>query len=187
MRPSSRFGAVAAVAALSAATVVAGSGVAHAQERITFSSPSALSVAFQDDEIVVEYNNRSGHALGCVITVSTAPVINTIHNHLTTADDTSEAITDSGTWPEEVWNTINASVSAQEFAVGEIPDIPVGHSGFVPAVPVSEEFIHTNFAIEGLSICFNPDGSYAEIERTSGGLFGSVGDPLGSVGSLFGS
>lgn len=178
MRSSSRL---VAVAALGAATVLAGAATANAQAAgITFSSPSTLDVSFVNDEIYVSYDNRSGHDLECAIMVSTAPVVDAIHGFLLTSEDPSGDFTDPDRWPAPIQSAIAAALEAGEFAIGHLPSVPDGNSGFVPAVPVSEDPIHTGFAIEGVTVCLNGAATYMEIERTTGGAGGSLGSLFGS-------
>lgn len=184
MRKSKRAGAAAAVMSLAAAAVLGGAGIANAQHTVTFNSPSSLGLERDSAGLVyIEYDNRSGRNLDCLIVVSNRSVVNGLDRHVRSASDPVTAFADSANWPAGLRNDANQAIADLEFNLGRAA-APAGYSGYLNVTDGTNYAFNNTFSLNGMSLCVdeaNPSAVYIEFERTSGGGGGSLGDLLGSA------
>lgn len=208
MRALSRFGAAVAATALASATVLAGAGVAVADDsapatpKPVVNSPSTVSAAGKGATTKVTYTNNSAHDLGCAAIAGPGGLLSELHAVMTDPKYTDE------TMPKELQDKF--SKAAKDGKLG-------GFSGLVEKGKAAEltageldtsipggddlEFKLTNdsFAPAALAFCYGETG-YQEVELSAGagvpaglgsldmaltgiGSSGSVANTAGSLGS----
>ena len=185
MHKPTRIAAAAAVSTLVAATTFAGAGVANAQQTVTFSSPSTLSMERGDDNLIyVSYDNRSERDLECLLVVSNNNVISGLDRHVRSSSDPLWAFADPQNWPAGLQVAADAAIDAHEFNIGET-SAPAGYNGILEITGGTDLPMNTTFSVHGMSLCLDesdPSAVYVEFERTTGGgMFGSIENLFGSA------
>lgn len=189
MHTSSRIGVVVATSILGAATILAGAGVANAQEYPdpTFSSASELGVERNTDgNIEVSYSNKSGKDLSCTVIVGEEDLLAELFDLAKSQD--AFVTSEPSEMPADIKVKFDAAVEAGTLgaggflveAEGEGPVEFVGFE-FEPPMPTDPDFVP-----DGMSVCLAGVGGvdYVEVETTFG--IGSLSNPFGSV-DVFGS
>lgn len=202
MRHLRRPSILAAATVLTGATALAGSGPAGAQDSIpwTLNSPSTVTVERgEGGEIVLSYDNRSGHDLLCYAYVGTPKTVENIYganvkwgfrgrlNVIAPPSDIGVIGFELGNGRGDVVAfapTVGASgpvtsVSPVEGEYGEVV--------LVPAPP--PELPDTSFRPQVVTVCAHSEGgaeeyTYAELERSPAGGDTGAGGVLGSLASL---
>lgn len=186
MRHLGRLGVIAATAALAGTTALAGAGIASAQNSIVWrlDSPSTVSVERDESgELVLSYNNRSGHDLYCHAYIGVPRTVRNLYDvnvrwgvpiRLKVIADQS----DIGVIGHEM--SIGRG-DVVEFATAD------GASGPVVTAPPAE-LSDGSFRPEVVTACaVSEEGAerytYAELEKSTAGG-GDVGGILGSLTGL---
>lgn len=164
MRLSTKLGASISTAALGAAAVLGGAGVAQAQSlgSLGSSAPDAvtLTVAGDTEGVGGEITNNTDSALTCNIGVSTAEVISAIENGID--DETS-------------FDEANAAVATERAAANALGQNALALSVTVPA---------------GETVTWTGGGSYGPAKDFRAGAAANCGDEVAFAyepGGLFGS
>lgn len=142
---------IAATMTLSSGLLIAGAGVASANEasqQLVFDSPSSLTVTRDDlGELEVVYDNQSGQfMLMCGVTLSTVEVVDAMRDHLETVDPEDSETAEP---PAHIQALVDEATEAGRYssvflmAVGPGPTQPSGHI----------EMGDADFAPAGVAIC----------------------------------
>lgn len=190
MRHLGHPGVIAATAALAGTTALAGAGMASAQNSIAWrlDSPSRVSVERDGSgELVLTYDNRSGHDLPCQAYIGVPRTVQNLYDVQVRWGLTSHF--------KVIADQSDIGVIGHELAIGRgdvVTFAPAaGASGpVVPATP--PERSDMSFRPEVVTVCaFSEEGAewyaYAELKKSTaggnGGILGSLADLTASLGS----
>ena len=202
MRHLRRPGILAATTVLTGTTALAGAGLAGAQDSIpwTLDSPSTVTVERgQGGEIVLSYDNRSGHDLLCGAYVGTPETVQHLHEvHVRwgfpgrIGPIASQA--DIGVIGHElsIGRGDTAAFAPADGASGPVAFVREvdGENGGVVLVPAPPpELSDTSFRPEVVTVCAHSEEgaeayTYAELERSPAGGDTGAGGVLGSLAAL---
>lgn len=202
MRHLSRLSIFAATTVLTGTTALANAGLAGAQDSIpwTLDSPSRVTVERgEGGEVVVSYDNRSGHDLLCGAYVGTPETVQHLYDvHVRwgfpgrVGPIASQA--DIGVIGHElsIGRGDTAAFAPTDGASGPVTFVREvgGENGEVVLVPApSPELTDTSFRPEVVTVCAvsekSADGyTYAELERSPAGGGTGAGGVLGSLAGL---
>lgn len=199
MRHLRRLGTLGATAALAGTTALVGAGVASAQDSIpwTLDSPSRVTVERGGGgEIVVSYDNRSGHDLLCGVWVGTAKTVQHLYDvhvrwgfqgRVGPIANQSDVKVIGRERAEGRGDTARFAPAAGASGPVTFVREVTGENGEVVLEPTPfPELSDTSFRPEAVTVCAaTEDGAegytYAELEKSPAG-----GDGGGLLGSLAG-
>lgn len=142
---------IAATVTLSSGLLIAGAGVASADEasqQLVFDSPSSLTVTRDDlGELEVVYDNQSGQfMLMCGVTLSTVEVVDAMIDHLKTIDPEDSETAEP---PAHIQALVDEATEA-----GRYSSVLLAAMGPGPTQPSSQiEMGDADFAPAGVAIC----------------------------------
>lgn len=199
-----RLGVIAATTTLAGTTALAGAGTANAQNSIDWSldSPSTVSVERDEGgEIVLSYDNRSGHDLLCGAYIGTPKTVQHLYEvHVRwgfpgrvgpIADQSDIGVIG---YELSIGRGDTVRFAPADGASGPVAfvDWEEGEGGEVVLEPAQPpELSDTSFRPEVVTVCaFAAEGTegytYAELEKSSAGGDGILGS-LADLGAMFGS
>lgn len=189
MRHLGRLGVIAATAALAGTTALAGAGMASAQNSIDWrlDSPSRVSVERDEGgELVLSYDNRSGHDLLCHAYIGVPRTVQNLYDVHARWGVPSRL--------KVIADQSDIGVIGHEMSIGRGDVVAFstadGASGPVVTAPPAE-LSDRSFRPEVVTVCaVSEEGaegySYAELEKSTAGG-GDVGGILGSLTAALGS
>lgn len=171
MRLSTKFSASISTAALGAAAVLGGAGVAQAQSLGSLGSSApdgvTLTVAGDTEAVGGEITNNTEDGLTCTIAVSDAEVISAIEDSIADGDTYVEAVAANNDALQEANADGKNALAGGALAAGETIEW-AGAGSYGP---------DADFRAGAVAVC----GAEIAFAYESGGIFGSL--DMGSLGS----
>lgn len=205
MSVKSKLVAAAAASAFASSLVLAGAGVASAQEpavKPVLNSPSIVSVSGKGADTKVTYTNKSNHDLMCQAFAGPDQLISDVYGYVKKSGDTGELPTELNLRMVTALTKGQLGFYMGGVEKGKAATLPSAFDQPDVGLPTGAVALTDgSFAPAVLAICTNPEGgTYVELEVSAGigvpaglgsldsaltglGSSGSVAETTGSLGS----